>query len=85
MWNKITEVDYPEEGKEVIFFHPDLIDPDFNPKGTCFGHALREPVGDKVETIFFGALWNGEQDCYDFDELVMVPTHWTEVPDGPSG
>ena len=70
----LTKENPLEYGIEVIGFHPDWIDEDFNPKGTRIGFLL----GDE----FISAEWNNDQDCYDTDEK-LTPTHYMLIPSKP--
>lgn len=54
-WRKVSE-ELPPEGEEVLFFHEDWIDEDFNPKGIRIGFY----ESDDYTT----AKWWSIQDCY---------------------
>ena len=67
-WRKVSE-ELPPEGEEVLFFHEDWIDEDFNPKGIRIGFY----ESDDYTT----AKWWSIQDCY------MTISH-SECDDNPS-
>ena len=67
-WRKVSE-ELPPEGEEVLFFHEDWIDEDFNPKGIRIGFY----ESDDYTT----AKWWSIQDCY------MTILH-SECDDNPS-
>jgi hypothetical protein len=59
----------------VLLFSEGFIHEDFNPAGIVEG-AWLEDRG------WVGAVWNGEQDCYDTNEI--VPTDWMPLPAPPA-
>lgn len=63
------------DAMEVIGFHPEWIDQDFNPNGTRIGFI----GGDDT---FISARWWDYQDTYVNDENVM-PTHYMFIPTNP--
>lgn len=75
----------PEDGVEVIGYHPDWIDADFNPEGirVCFQND-----GER----WHSARWYDSQDCYiNGDERVfgddpdgsLAPAMWAHIPAPP--
>lgn len=54
-WRKYKE-EKPPMGQEVLAYHPDWINEDFNPKGTR--------IGFQGEKDFTSAHWWSYQDCY---------------------
>lgn len=66
----------PEMGRQVIGFHPEWIDADFNQRGIreCFR------TGDGTEWI--NATWVDHQDCY--REGYEAPLLWCEYPLSPT-
>ena len=75
-WIPIDAPLNPDEGIEMIAFHPDWIDEDFNPKGIRIGFF----DGDGS---FVSAKWIDHQDSYIEDNTVM-PTHYMELPENPT-
>lgn len=65
-----------EDAFEVIGFHQDWIDEDFNPNGTRVGFI----GGDGT---FISARWSDYQDCYTEDDEIM-PTHYMFIPPNPN-
>jgi hypothetical protein len=74
-WIPIDALITPEEGVEMIAFHPEWINEDFNPKGIRVGFF----DGDES---FVSAKWIDHQDSYIEDNTVM-PTHYMSIPDNP--
>lgn len=71
----ITKFRRPEDGMEVIGYHPLWIHPDYNPEGlrVCFHNDGK----------WISAVWDNEQDCYNTKYPSIVPTHWTSLPKKP--
>ncbi len=55
-WKKYRE-ELPPPGVEVLAYHPDWIDEDFNPTGTRIGFQIEDED-------FTSAYWWNYQDCY---------------------
>ena len=70
-WLKTENGDYVT-GVEVIGYHDDWVDPDFNPKGTRIGFFTDE--GE-----FCNARWNDSQDTYITDYSEVLPTHYAII------
>lgn len=64
------------DAMEVVAFHPDWVDPDFNPNGTRVGFINGD---DK----FYSAKWCDYHDVYENDESIM-PTHYMFMPIRPN-
>lgn len=74
-WNKSEEY-LPEQGVEVIGFHPDWIDEDFNPQGVrvCF-------IND--DGNWWQAWWVDYQDSYETYITESGPSYWVPKPNKP--
>lgn len=74
-WNKLKD-HQPEVGIEVIGFHRDWIDEDFNPDGIriCFLN------GDEQ---WYQAMWVDYQDSYNTYVSETGPSHWIPRPNKP--
>lgn len=70
-WQITSEVPIPIEEMEVIGYHPDWIDPDFNPKGTRVGFM-------RDDGVFISAKWWDYQDAYVNCEN-LVPIKWHKI------
>lgn len=68
-WKKYKE-EKPPVGQEVLAYHPDWVDDDFNPKGVRVGFW-------DGEDDFTSAHWWSHQDCY------MTISHF-ECDDNPA-
>lgn len=61
-WIKVNEED-EKPLFEVVAFHPDWIDLDFNPNGIRIGFF--------TDAVFISARWNDSQDSYIADDSVV--------------
>jgi len=71
-WISMSENPLTQDTGEVIGFHPDWINEDFNPNGTRIGF-----IGGKG--TFISAFWLDYQDSYTEKDDVM-PTHYMIIP-----
>lgn len=63
----------PLDGRVIRLYAKELVDPDFNPKGSVEGWWDGEG--------WVGAKWNSCHDVWDLQSI--APTHWQEIPDPP--
>lgn len=70
-----TKTQPPQEGVEVLGYHPLWEDENYNPKGwrVCFQN----------NNIWCCAVWDNEQDCYKTHYPCIIPTHWIIIPFKP--
>lgn len=74
-WIAMADKPLDQNEMEVIAFHPEWIDADFNPNGTRVGF-----IGG--EGTFISSRWIDYQDTYENDEEYM-PTHYMLMPLNP--
>lgn len=71
-WQPIETI--PKDGTTFWAYSPELVHPDFNPRGVV------ECVFDGEK--FIGAVWDGQFDCW--NTVAVTPTLWMPIPDSPS-
>lgn len=71
-----TSITPPEQGVEVVGFHPDWINEDFNPNGTraCFLD------GDET---WYSARWCNYHDSFESENTEKAPIYWFPMPVKP--
>ncbi|KAA0015477.1 hypothetical protein F0A16_20525 [Salinicola corii] len=72
-WRPIEEAE--KYGDGCLLHAPNLIHPDFNPKGVVDGY-WQDDEG------WIGAIWCAQHDCW--HEMVIHPTHFMPKPDSPT-
>jgi hypothetical protein len=89
MWIEVIEEDFKSEfsndldGLEVLGYHPDWIDEDFNADGTRIGFFTQTGTED---LRFISAKYCNEQDRYctigfeNEEEDKIIPTHYYIIP-----
>jgi hypothetical protein len=75
-WLPISEA---PDNQEVLLWSPDFVDEDFNPDGVIFGYK------NFGEDTWYGAIWNGEQDCWDDREVKPIKFMYKPQPPKKEG
>lgn len=73
-WHPIDTA--PQDGTPFRAYGPGLVHPDFNPWGQV--EAVYE------EDRLFGAIWDGQFDCWNSIEIGDKATHWQPFPPSPA-
>lgn len=74
-WQITSRNPIPIEEMEVLGYHPNQIDLDFNLKGIRVGFMMDDGT-------FTSARWNNEQDNQ-FADTSLIPTKWHKITINP--